>query len=63
MSAWLLVWLALLKGVKSLGKVVYFTALFPYVILTILLGRGATLPGARQGIEFYLKPKFEKLPH
>ena len=42
-------------------QVVYFTALFPYVMLTILLIRGLTLPGAGKGIIFYLKPDFSRL--
>ena len=44
-----------------LSQVVYFTAIFPYVMLTILLVRGLTLPGASQGIIFYLKPDFSRL--
>ncbi|CAL1546239.1 unnamed protein product [Lymnaea stagnalis] len=59
--AWLIVFLCLSKGIKSSGKVVYVTALFPYVVLVILLGRGLTLEGARQGIEFYLIPKWGRL--
>ena len=43
------------------SQVVYFTALFPYVMLTILLIRGLTLPGAGKGIIFYLKPDFSRL--
>lgn len=39
----------------------YFTALFPYVMLTILLIRGASLPGAMEGVKFYLMPDINRL--
>lgn len=59
--AWVIVYLCLIKGVASSGKVVYFTATFPYVVLFILMIRGATLEGSLDGVLFYLKPDVSKL--
>lgn len=42
-------------------QVVYLTATFPYVMLLVLLVRGVTLPGAGQGIIYYLKPNIRRL--
>ncbi|OQR78625.1 sodium- and chloride-dependent glycine transporter 2-like [Tropilaelaps mercedesae] len=58
---WAVVYLCLLKGVKSAGKVVYFTATFPYVILAMLLIKGLTLPGATTGILYYIWPDWSKV--
>lgn len=62
-SVFLILYFALFKGVKSSGKVVWVTATAPYVILTILLIRGAFLPGAGKGVQYYLRPDIMKLLH
>ena len=45
LAAWIIIFFCLIKGIKSSGKVVYFTATFPYVVLVILLIKAVTLPG------------------
>ncbi|XP_078092189.1 sodium- and chloride-dependent neutral and basic amino acid transporter B(0+)-like [Mustelus asterias] len=61
--AWLITGLALCQGIRSSGKVVYFTATSPYLLILMLTVRGATLEGARNGIEYYIgrQSDFSKL--
>lgn len=60
-GVFVLVYFSLWKGVKSSGKAVWFTAIMPYIVLIILLGRGVTLPGSGDGIMYYLTPQWHKL--
>lgn len=59
--AWICVTAILIKGVKSSGKASYFLAIFPYIIMAILLIRSCTLPGAGRGIMYFITPKWEKI--
>ena len=59
--AWLIIGLSIVKGVKSSGKTMYVTATVPYIILAILFARGILLPGASEGVMFFIKPDFKIL--
>ncbi|NWZ31056.1 SC6A7 protein, partial [Asarcornis scutulata] len=61
LAAWVVVFLCMLKGIRSSGKVVYFTATFPYLVILILIIRGATLNGSLDGVRFYLSSDWSKL--
>uniref|UniRef100_A0A3Q3KFM7 Transporter n=1 Tax=Monopterus albus TaxID=43700 RepID=A0A3Q3KFM7_MONAL len=59
--AWILVCLAVIKGIQSSGKVMYFSSLFPYVVLFCFLVQGLLLKGAVDGIAHMFTPKLEKM--
>lgn len=59
--SWLIVLSILIKGVRSSGKASYFLALFPYVMMGILLIRAVTLPGAGKGILYFITPQWDKI--
>ncbi|XP_068191552.1 sodium- and chloride-dependent GABA transporter 3-like [Antennarius striatus] len=61
LACWTFCYFSVWKSVRSSGKVAYVTATFPYVMLVILLIRGATLPGALDGIYYYLYPDINRL--
>ncbi|KAL4617863.1 sodium-dependent neutral amino acid transporter B(0)AT2-like [Arapaima gigas] len=59
LAAWAIVCLAMIKGIKSSGKVMYFSSIFPYVVLLCFLIRGLLLDGASEGIMYMFYPKLE----
>uniref|UniRef100_A0A6Q2Z6R8 Transporter n=1 Tax=Esox lucius TaxID=8010 RepID=A0A6Q2Z6R8_ESOLU len=59
--SWVICYFCIWKGIRSTGKAVYVTATFPYVMLLVLLIRGVTLPGATDGIFYYLYPNITRL--
>ncbi|XP_046578282.1 sodium- and chloride-dependent betaine transporter-like isoform X1 [Haliotis rubra] len=60
-ASYVLIFLSLFRGIKASGKVVYVTALLPYILLVAIFIRTCMLPGAVDGILYYLKPDFSKL--
>ncbi|XP_060682916.1 sodium-dependent proline transporter [Hemiscyllium ocellatum] len=61
LAAWVVIFLCCLKGIRSSGKIVYVTATFPYLVLIVLIIRGATLKGSLQGVRFYLSTDWKRL--
>ncbi|XP_034260090.1 sodium- and chloride-dependent transporter XTRP3-like isoform X2 [Pantherophis guttatus] len=59
--AWLVVYLCILRGTEYTGKVVYVTAILPYIVLIIYLIRVLTLHGATNGLRYMFTPKLEQL--
>ncbi|XP_076006114.1 inactive sodium-dependent neutral amino acid transporter B(0)AT3 [Genypterus blacodes] len=60
-SAWCVVYICFIKGIDSIGKAVYVTATFPYVVLTIFLIRALSLPGATDGLIYLFTPDWDIL--
>ncbi|KAL9916422.1 sodium-dependent nutrient amino acid transporter 1-like isoform 2-T2 [Glossina fuscipes fuscipes] len=60
-ASWLCVFSVIIRGVKSSGKASYFLAIFPYIIMAVLLGRALTLPGSVDGILYFIKPQWSKI--
>ncbi|XP_017921226.1 PREDICTED: sodium-dependent neutral amino acid transporter B(0)AT3 isoform X2 [Capra hircus] len=59
--SWAVVYLCVIRGIETTGKAIYFTALFPYLVLTAFLVRGLTLPGAMQGLTYLFTPDLRVL--
>uniref|UniRef100_A0A8C8WLY0 Solute carrier family 6 member 18 n=1 Tax=Panthera leo TaxID=9689 RepID=A0A8C8WLY0_PANLE len=55
-ASWAVVYVCVIRGIESTGKAIYFTALFPYLVLTIFLIRGLSLPGAVEGLTYLFTP-------
>lgn len=59
--SWVWIVFSVWKGAKTVSKVVYFTVLIPWLLLIVFVVRGMTLPGAMDGLAYYLTPTFSKL--
>ncbi|NXW54924.1 SC6A7 protein, partial [Eurystomus gularis] len=59
--AWIFTFFCLLKNIRISGKVVYFTATFPYLLILIIIIWGAMLDGSLNGVRFYLSTDWRRL--
>lgn len=59
LGAWTIVCLGMFRGIKTSVKVMYFSSIFPYVVLFCFLVRGLMLDGAMEGITHMFYPKLE----
>uniref|UniRef100_A0A6Q2ZFF1 Transporter n=1 Tax=Esox lucius TaxID=8010 RepID=A0A6Q2ZFF1_ESOLU len=60
-TAWCIVYICFIRGIETIGKAVYVTATFPYLVLTIFLVRALILPGATDGLKHLFTPKWDIL--
>lgn len=60
--SWLVIYLILGKGgLSQSGKIIWFTALAPYIVIIALLVRSVTLRGADQGFYYLISTDWNKL--
>ncbi|XP_052869003.1 sodium- and chloride-dependent GABA transporter ine [Anopheles cruzii] len=59
--AWILVYFAIWKSIKSSAKVRYLTATLPFVLIVVFLGRSLTLEGADKGLHYFFRPNWQEL--
>ena len=58
---WVVIYFILRNGAQSVGKVVMITVPLPIILMGILLIRAVTLPGAVEGLNYFLEPNFSML--
>lgn len=58
---WVVIFLVVFRGTKVIGPVSQWVMIVAWVFLIILVIRGLTLPGAAQGLNYYLTTNLDKL--
>jgi len=58
---WIVLFFIMYKGARVIGRVSIWMVLAFWIILVVLLIRGLTLPGAVDGLNYYLAPDFALL--
>ncbi|XP_059899422.1 sodium-dependent neutral amino acid transporter B(0)AT3-like [Gadus macrocephalus] len=60
-TAWCVIYICFIRGIETMGKAVYVTATFPYLVLTIFLIQSLTLPGSTDGLIYFFTPDWNVL--
>jgi solute carrier family 6 amino acid/orphan transporter-like 15/16/17/18/20 len=55
--AWILVYICIVKGITENPKIIYVTAIYPYIVLIIFFFRAVTLEGMSDGVIHLFSPK------
>jgi len=58
---WITVYFVVWKGLHNSSKVIWCSAIFPYIILSVLCVKSLTLDGAFDGLKFLFTPDWERL--
>jgi len=58
---WVIIFLVMFRGARVIGRVSIWLICISWVLLAVLVVRGLTLPGAVDGLNFYLTPDFAVL--
>lgn len=60
-AIWIILFFIMFKGPSVIGKVAIWTVVIPWALLVIIMIRGLTLPGAVEGLNYYLTTDFKAL--
>lgn len=60
-GGWFVIWFCIRKGVESVSEVLNYVVTLPLILLFLMIIRVVTLPGALDGIYYYLVPDWSKL--
>ncbi len=58
---WVVMYFCIFRGVKLVGRIVWWTVPLPWLMLLVLTVRGLTLEGSVQGLAYYLNPDWSEL--
>jgi NSS family neurotransmitter:Na+ symporter len=58
---WVILFVIMFRGARVIGRVSIWLVIIPWVLLAVLVIRGLTLPGAVDGLNYYLTPDFAVL--